>query len=181
MRKGETQKPCPGCHKPGLRDADSVCYECKKKLEEADVARARQEQDSGYQIYQVPGIERFPNYHIPARFLPDEVRSRMKTISAAMEVLARSIGLPVLGKYFPSNHLFFYPKGYRVEYGSRSSYLLFKPETAQAIDQLDTAIQAALEAAYQIGKQDGSHLLMQLADGDITIGDFNKQVEPSKR
>lgn len=180
MRKGETQKPCPGCHKPGLRDADSVCYECKKKLEEAEMARKQQEQDSGHQIYHVPGADRFPNYHIPARFLHEDIRGRMRAISVIMEALVYSIGLPVLGRYFPSNNLFYYPKGYRVEYSSRSTYLLFKPETAQAIDQLDTAIQTALEAAYQVGKQDGSRLLMQLADGELTVNEFNKQVEPSK-
>jgi hypothetical protein len=179
MQKGETKKACPGCGTPGLRKIDEVCAECKKKLQEADEARQRRERDTEHQVYQVP--RRFPSYVVPAGYhTRGNVRAPEEAITRAMEALVLSIGAPVAGRYFPAERLFYYPKGYRVVYDYPSGFLMFRPATAQAVDQLDSAIQAALEAAYQAGKGDGSHLLMQLADGDLTVGDFNKRVEPSK-
>jgi len=177
MQKGETTLPCPGCHEPGLRKKDEVCWRCKKLLEEAKAARARQEQDTGHQVYDVPAT--FPWYHAPANSeTRRELRSHEERLRVLMKTLVHSIGTQALGTetYNPNrSKLFTFPKGHRLEYSFYDSQLLLKPETAQTLDQLDTTLQATLVAAYEEGKRDGARLLLQLAGGDITVTAFNEQ------
>lgn len=183
MRKGETLKPCPGCGEPGLRDANGVCFLCTVKLKEANEARERQVQDVEHRVYDAPAT--FPWYHAPNPYGQgrEDLRALEQKLRALMKTLVHSIGVKATGTetYNPNrSKLFTFPKGYRLEYSYGDSHLLLKPETAQTLDLLDTTIQAALDAAYQAGKEDGSHLLFQLADGDITVSDFTNRITPNK-
>ena len=181
MRKGETTKPCPGCGEEGLRDADNVCQRCQRLLQEARQARERQAQDTERQVYDVPAT--FPWYSVPASYQSQgATRTALESIRAMMVELVHSIGTPAVGDalYNVATKLFTFPKGRRVEYSSYDSRLCLAPETARAIDHLDTAIQTALQVAYEAGKQDGAHLLQQLASGEITIAAFNEETMKSK-
>lgn len=40
----------------------------------------------------------------------------------------------------------------------------------------DELMQSLLDAAYNAGKEKGQNLLMQLAEGDLSVMDFNKKV-----
>jgi hypothetical protein len=179
MKKGETTKACPGCGEEGIRNANEVCWHCKKLLEEARTARARQEQDTAYQVYDIPAT--FPWYYAPDPYgqKHEELRRHEETLRALMKTLVHSIGTRAVGTeiYNPDrSKLFTFPKGRRLEYSFYDSQLLLKPETAHALDELDTTLQAALVAAYEDGKRAGAHLLHQLASGDITVATFNERV-----
>lgn len=183
MKKGETAKACPGCGEVGLRSANEVCWRCKELLEEAKAARARQAQDTTYQVYDVPAT--FPWYRAPtnssdsAMWLASrELRSLEERLREMVKALVHSIGIPAVGTelyHLNRSKLFTFPKGYRLEYSFADRQLLLQPETAQALDQLDSTIQAALVAAYEAGKREGAHLLHQLASGEITVTAFNEQ------
>ena len=50
------------------------------------------------------------------------------------------------------------------------------PDVRAKLDGMDVAIRAALEDVYLEGVNRGRNALMQLADGDLTMGDFEKEV-----
>ena len=179
MKKGETTKACPGCGEEGIRDANAVCMHCKQLLQEAKAARARQEQETEYQVYAVP--ETFPWYHAPAQnTTQQELRRIEEQLRVLMQTLTYAIGIPAVGTkaYHPERaKLFTFPKGRQLHYSFNDSQLLLKPETARVLDELDTTLQMVIVASYEEGKRDGAHLLGQLASGEITVADFNLRVD----
>lgn len=72
----------------------------------------------------------------------------------------------------------------RPQYGSHRKWIctaLFEPSHAKTLGKLYAEIQAGMERAYQQGKEDGSHLLSQLAKGEVTPADFEERRAPRKR
>src|SRR5271165_5617186 len=132
MQKGKTSSPCPGCGESGYRNKDKVCFNCQRKLQEAEQAREAQAKDTEYQVYDVPA--RFPYYAVPIRH--PQQRQNMSRMSQAiakeMAALVLSVARPFVGmiSYGGRSQLFHFPKGNRVEYSVYDQHLLLKPETA---------------------------------------------------
>ena len=182
MKKGETTKACPGCKQEGLRDADSVCYHCRLKLQEAEKIREYQARQQNQQVYRIP--VNFPLYVVSVSSLnSDNVWKHLRALTDILARLVRSpgIGVPAVGEalYAQEHRLFHDPKRNRTDDSSHDDRKVIQTETAQLIGELDTLLQQSLEAAYQAGKQDGSSLLLQLASGELSVADFNKQANHS--
>jgi hypothetical protein len=180
VKKGLTTKPCHGCQQEGLRPIDRVCDQCQRLLEEALAAREQQAKEDGHQVYRVP--VRFPWYATGAGYVTQASRAVLDTLRQTFSALVHSVGLPTLGGSFAwgTTPKLFSVSEYRVEYSSYDNHLFLKVPTAEAIDHLDQAIDVAIRAAYQAGKEDGANLLGQLADGSITVGMFNERVMRGK-
>ena len=64
--------------------------------------------------------------------------------------------------------------------GTRSHYdnptlVTAEKATRDKLNELDRTIRAALEDTYRAGLREGRSILLQLAGGDLSMNDFNKQ------
>jgi hypothetical protein len=58
-----------------------------------------------------------------------------------------------------------------------ASYIVMPRLLAEAVRELRTAVGDALKAEYEAGKRDGHMLLIRLAQGDISVNEFDATVE----
>jgi hypothetical protein len=59
--------------------------------------------------------------------------------------------------------------------------VLMNPAARDAVDKLFTAINLALSAVYQEGKERGGSALMQLARGELSLADFDDALKPAEK
>ena len=170
--KGWSQKPCPGCGRPG-HPLNDVCTACHDALESA-----RQRQDllvtryPAYRTYRLPcrGTG-FPSLGLP--YTLD--RAVQDALAAALTALADRPEL--LGVSYPpasGNTQNLVPADRWYEALS----VPLTPEQAAAVQALVPALQNAVREAYHLGLERGQALLVQLAAGDVTMARFEAAVTP---
>jgi hypothetical protein len=198
-RKGWSDKPCPGCGEPGFETSKGICGGCITLLGEARRARAAALVNPEEIVYATPSYI-YGYYHRGSGHYETHSQHYKDLLRKLMEQLFK-----VLGKEAPANTKGYYNRNpatgepfpmlfdnpYRD--GARASKeraedttsrtrerLIFRPEVADVIRELDQAIRRLVEASYEDGYIDGQSLLMQLAAGSISIEDFNKKSTGNK-
>lgn len=182
-----TSKFCHGCGKSGtyrsFRPADDVCDDCLMLFwrgEDADFAREKSKQERELEIILVPvrrwssGHPAFPSWSNPAYAHSREAHDALEEFQcAAADLLAIFLEPFIVEKNTRSYNSEgkAHPKGHY--YTDCPRNLIYAPPgTGDAIDLFDAAGQRVLTAMHAAGVDRGKSILAQLADGDITVDQF---------
>jgi hypothetical protein len=177
-----TRKPCHGCGQEVWRAATEVCDECKALLRAGrGVTQEDQVQASKGPLFRL--TEEWPGFYIPSGEPGDGRRLRK-----AFEVLARTALRAVRSKKQPYGEGVesLPPTGDLVHYFStydpKASLWTGTRRLADAIVELDIQVRKALELSRTIGEKDGSNLLMQIAQGKLSVNDLtDASIEAGRR
>jgi hypothetical protein len=178
--RGQTWKPCPACKQEILHDIDDICFDCRRKIDAADAIIEREKKRDDVEEYSVPYPSSCPRYWTRASNLAKHLEVS-RTISLAMGHLLALLANHVdaawqrAHPYIASKYdRILFRTELRATTGFDNTYrALMTPLAAQIIRELDTAILTTIRQAYEDGLTDGSHLLNQLASGDITVSQLN--------
>lgn len=163
MTRGSS-KPCPGCGKVKLgRATKEVCRDCRFLLDRAIWLEEALSKMGDDEIVVAFGDHSHWNEYIyshsgAGRNLMDDFQRVARAGSRQATTLIAEFEL--LGK---------------VEGGGHSYAIMLRP-LAEAVRDLRVAVSEALEKEYSKGKADGHNLLMRLADGDLSVNDFDKRI-----
>lgn len=173
-----TFKPCPGCGSTRYRLVKDVCDDCKATLRVGrTVTQEEQTKAEAVKLYRL--TKEWPSFYAPnggdelrhafealARVVMRPVRSKKDPLDQDVEELPPTCDLV---HYFSTN-----PEGSSVWTSSR--------RVAAAITKLDLAVRKALAACKELGEQDGSNLLLQIASGKISVNDLTEaSIEAGRR
>lgn len=156
-----TRKPCPACGKVNpYRKPDTICGDCKKKLEWADQKESEMAQLMPSEVVVPIGELPHWNQYIPrGKEILTRLHQLVMGVSRRTGVNRYLSGTGILGT---------------IE-GGGGIEIALDPQVAEIVPQLLTEIQSALDAAYQEGKADGHHILVRLAADDISLSEFERQ------
>lgn len=173
----KTRKPCPGCGRIVTREADSVCTECRFKLDGLTALLAAIEADDSCEI--VIGPER--NYAVDGFYeegpLPIALHDRLK---ASLHQIFKVSS--ILSPRHQTRYWEFLIPGMAAGDPKRPMMPMHDDWKAPAVVptgfqaamvELDLAIAEAFVSVYNAGLARGSNLLVSLADGEITLDEFN--------
>lgn len=160
-----SQKPCPGCGgTKAYRKSDEVCTDCKSLLKRAQWMDEQLSKLGDDEVIVAIGQRSHWNAYIHSKSGKgrdlQEIFHRL-ALSASRPALAYHAEFELLGK---------------IDNGGRMYVKMPRP-LAEAIKDLRSAIQPALEAEYEAGKADGHNLLMRLANGDLSVNEYMKKTE----
>lgn len=172
----KTRKPCPGCgDTPAwMRDADGVCDECQKLLNEARSARSVAAANADEIAVSAP--DRWHDWpHIPHANIPFADDKPGERFQGAMHALTQSIVSKT--NQHPRKQLV--PDHYDRHPVLRT--VLISRRRANDIAALYSAVVAMMENAYAEGKRDGMAFIRGLATGETSIQEFNDETFPKKK
>ena len=172
--KGWSQKPCPGCGRPG-HPLDGVCATCRDTLDRAwKRETALVARHDTYRAYQLPThADDLPPLGLPY----DHDRPVRAALAAALVALAdRPEFLGVPSPPPDDRNPYLLRPVDRWYY--RALPIPLTAEQAAAVRALVPALRNALREAYNLGLQRGHNLLAQLAAGDVTMAQFEAGVTP---
>lgn len=159
-----SKKPCPGCGQvKGGRSASKVCRECEVLLERAGWMEEQLAELDEDEIVVSFGKGAHWNQYIYTR------SDTGRDLVDIFQRIANAGSRPALTYKAKFNLL-----GVIDAFGEKC--VVMTEPLAEAIRDLRIAVQDALKLEYEQGKKDGQNLLRQLADGDISINDFNKEL-----
>lgn len=158
-----TRKPCPACKEvSSTRPADDICYACKKLIEDGHRFRALNDDrepvfvpiyDSGWE----------PSLYCGSSTNADKEFRRL--FLGLINVIARdyhSCGSHSEDSVVRSN-------GY-----CRSTWKTVPRGAKDLLKNLYLAADGLIKASYRRGKDDGERFIVRLAEGDVSISDFNE-------
>lgn len=178
-----TFKPCPGCHEEkGYRGVNDVCSDCQSALR---AGRAVKQEDQAKaearKLFRL--TEEWPSFYIPSG---DPTTGRK--LRKAFEELARAAMKPVRSRKEP------YTKDvqslpptsdlchYFSTHDPRATVWTGTARLAGAIVDLDDQVRKALALSREIGEQDGSNFIMQIAKGKLSMNDLTEAtIEAGRR
>ena len=187
-----TRKPCPGCGEPGPRDADKVCRSCRDKLIAADAIIAAEaawmfdKQQAG-DTAMTPRMDyawERPWPKTPGRIAGWSCGREPERIGKLLQRIAVAVSRP--GQSHPM-HL---PRG---AWGRAScqgpeprepaklgedwlEYRAFPPGVVDLLIELQAAIADGLGEAAWDGYQAGGNLLGKMHRGELSEGEFARQM-----
>lgn len=178
-----TYKPCHGCgqgHR--YRAVSEVCGDCKAALRAGRaVTNEAQASDEKGVLFRL--TKEWPSFYIPSSD-PETGRK----LREAFEKLARASLKAVRSKKDPYSQGVeaLPPEGDTVRYFSthdaKATLWTGPRRVAAAITELDLAVRKALMLSREIGEEEGSDLLRQIAGGKLSIGELNDlSVEAGRR
>ena len=166
MSRG-SKKPCPGCGKirPD-RPAKEVCAHCKRLIERATWLETELSKVGNDEIIVRYGIRYYQNEYIHTH--SDSGRTLMRlfqsiAVSGSRISTSTDAEFELLGKID--------------NYGFGGSYAVMSRSLAEAIRDLRIAVVSALKSEYEEGKKDGHNLLVRLASGELSMSDFDTEVD----
>jgi hypothetical protein len=169
-----THKPCHGCGQEGYRAVDEVCSECKALLR---VGRAVKQEDEAKaearKLFRL--TQEWPGFYIPSG---DQAAGR--NLRKAFEELARAALRPVRSRKDPyTEDVQSLPPTsdlchYFSTHDPKATVWTGTARLAGAITDLDDQVRKALALSRQIGEQEGSNLLLQIAQGKLSVNDLTK-------
>lgn len=178
--RGLTKKPCHGCGKPDTyRPTEGVCTECRATLAQYPSLVETIEKIDGETPLVLGFFERFglriygPNY-----LNSDDLADLCEAIQSAVAALCQKYeGVEQEYRSGPWSVLDKSPlsdKDSRSYGGADVGDCYFMPpEGAEAVRSLVSAIREALELVGAAGVKRGKSILLQLADGDLSLNDFD--------
>lgn len=174
-RRSMTKKPCHGCQEGGSRELDRLCSKCQKQFV------------AGLQILDLENAEpadtvlvsvTSPNFPYRTYHSHDGPAERVGELLLALVKFT----MPKR----PNTDRYTYPKDAQPLWGEdlrrhatgseHATYHDSDPEPALLLRQFHVEICAALEEAYRCGHRDGNGLLRGLADGSMTVDDYNDKL-----
>lgn len=167
MRKG-SNRPCPGCGRiVEYRKSDKVCQDCESKLKRVEFLEQQLSKLSQEEIVVAVGQCAHWNAYLYAhsagygRKLMDVFQRVADAGSRAS--MTRNAEYSLLGKID--------------SFGEK--YIVMPRALADAVRELRTEVQNAMKAEYEKGKTDGHSVLMRLANGDLSMNDFDESLSKS--
>lgn len=156
-------RTCPACNETERRSDKGLCGDCKLLIEEAKIQREWQELSKGeietYRLpssdYNLPYIHHLPHYG-------DDVFQK------AFFGLLNRLGEPVARN---SNSSFLISDTTESYHGKS---VAMQPELRELLNTIYQEIRAFTKLAYQEGFKDGGNMIGRLANGSLSIDDFNK-------
>ncbi len=173
-----TRKPCHGCGKEGLRDATSVCRDCRLLLGEATTARKRDTVPE-YEHYWHHDVPHWNGSYVhgPAHYASNTGPSVDSLLWSAFISMIESISTPLSGRHYPNQLdrvLAGHPEDRSISSSSAVVYRLLITQR-DAVAALDVAVQSSLKTVYAAGFYDGSNLVGQLQVGKLGLEEFNER------
>ena len=189
-----TGKPCPGCGKPDQykrRRVDQVCQACRQKLTNYDALVAQRDRKNEVEAELPARVGGWPYIYWTGQLLGSEKDTcdPNKSFRRWLWKIASLLGRPAIpGWNRPNGHTAdeavqklpdLYTKK-KINGGDRSWYdhsliRSMTKEEVEAIEELDLAARQMISAVYAQGVQDGQNLPRQIASGEMTAADFNKE------
>lgn len=179
--RGTTWKKCHGCGREVNHAIDAVCNDCRRKLDTANAIIAREQRRDDVQEVPIPRSESsMPFYYGKGTNNLAPHTKQGYTVGAALYRIVQLLSQPADSAWniaHPRNWdgtayqrmLFPHPRG-RLEH---TDVALMTPAAFAALRELDAAILALTQQAYLDGIDEGASLLVRLAAGEITVGQFN--------
>lgn len=162
MRRGSS-KPCPGCGEvKSWRPAKEVCTDCKRLLKRAVWLEEQLSKLDDDEVIVAFAERAYWNEYI---YSHSGVGRNLMDI---FHRLAKSGSRPS-----PRGNAEFNLLG-KIESFGGTNAIMPRP-LAEAIAWLRDAVADALKKEYEEGKRDGHRLMMRLANGDLSMNDFDKE------
>lgn len=175
-----TKKPCPGCKeiKPD-RKADEVCYDCQCELRLAKQAAAAYAETMKEQIVVAFGRAPYWNHYLPIPTPQTGNRELARDLQKVLHDLALAITNPTVDVWDRNApHLLGEDS---TPWQSQLYYRYCSPETLKAMQDLRAILDEIVTSAYVAGKEDGRKLLVSLAQGDLTIDQYQHEISRKKQ
>ncbi len=175
-----TRKPCPACKeiKPD-RKADDICYDCQRNLQlarQVSIAYAETMKDK---IVVAFGQRSHWNKYLPIPTPQTGNRELARNLQKVLHDLALAITSPTVDKWDRNApHLLGDDSS---PWQSQLCYRYCSPETLKAMQDLRAILDEIVTSAYEAGKEEGRKLLVGLAQGDLTIDQYQYEISRKKQ
>ncbi len=187
MRGRGTRKPCPGCGQvKSYRPAAEVCGECRQDLELARAVHGRRLREAsgenGKRAFRIaePGWAHFYPYVYCGQGGGDAGGRFRDAFDALVTALAEPITWDDLPERIDEDGTEHLDKGIERLVGGDRDYEQHEPAllpqaAGLALRELYAAVQAVSAEALENGRGEGRQLLVGLATGRLSVGEFNKK------
>jgi len=162
---------------------DNVCKQCQEAIQLGRAIQAEQDRKEDKQnLYRLGG--EWPSIYRPMR---ESIKPEEDELCLAFLNLAKTAMRPAKTKVkpFDESTQALPPAGRQVHYCSydeRATLFTGPKRLAEAITRLDAAVRKSLLDSYHEGKIEGSNLLTQLAQGNVSIAELtDAQIEAGRR
>lgn len=181
--RGFESGPCPGCKEGDYHPIGDVCHDCRAKLNRANDLIAQHQAQTDDAWFSYPRYSHWaPGFYVGhvdfgehdgARKLADAFHQFV--LASAKDTFFRE-GMPYADPELYRKHgrLIRRPRGWRTDHQAEYDQVLLPVKVAAAIGAMDRAIILALTSVAEESYRQGSNLLRQLAVGDMTLDDFEK-------
>lgn len=160
---GHARTPCPACGQNNIRETGKICWKCERLMEDGRKYRELQERNTDYLLY----------YYDIAGCPGAYGTESHETYIHALQDLFRFLDQP--GRIDSGSlHLFSSHPLRQVSSCYRHAVRL-QPQLRDIIDALDGAVREMVALAYDAGVKEGSQLLVGLANGKITLAEFEEK------
>ena len=155
-----SSKPCPGCGQVVAdRKEKDLCDDCRRQL-----ARGRR-----LEIAEVrDDAANFAKYEMSLSALRN-------SYSEGLIAVSRAMNRPEIVAQFAEDSALF-ARTYR-NHDCQSERLTLRRDAVDALRRLQSEVEAAIQAAYQRGKDDGENYMVRVARGDVSATDFNAKMK----
>jgi hypothetical protein len=155
-------KPCPGCHTTEHRrsSADSVCWNCEKAIAEGRRSWERNSEKDDLLTVGIP----FGFYGLP--YLGDEGRAVQEAFfNLLMMLKVQSDGRGCERVYLLQSE---------DRHSCETAWVTLKRRHLQILEKLYQSIIDLRKGSEKEGREEGQSLLLQLANGQLSLDDFDK-------
>jgi len=187
-RRGYTSKPCPGCGRSKERKPEEVCEDCKALIAQAKAHNewAAKLTDTETELVRVPeehNTHAYPQFYMgsPRSGRTSRDDGPRRQISNLLARLINQISEPVRNSVWGTGAAIlsnaegpFNQRGWSRNWENARHLRTMPKATAQTIRDLYDAVANALVETHELSKRDGRNLLFGLAEGDVSVNDFNK-------
>ena len=185
MRRGHTREPWPCCDKAvdqeSGRPKDRICGECAELIRIGKNTVERKTQAGEETYYWAEQAHWWPRYYGQYEFTRHELDRKL---ADAMFHLVNLVTTTVDTRHWRKDDeqpvLDANNRPQEYEYGG-TVLVRADPATRDALNELDARIRECLTSAYEAGKAKGQRSLLQLASGELSLTDFEKQTIERER
>lgn len=155
-----SSKPCPGCGQVVAdRKEKDLCDDCRRQL-----ARGRR-----LEIAEVrDDAANFARYDMSLFTL-------RTSYSEGLIAVTRAMNRPEIAAQLAEDSALFTRTDR--SYHSRSEWLTLRRDAVDALRKLQDEVEAAIQAAYQRGRDNGENYMVSVARGDVSLTHFNERMK----
>ena len=165
---GYSYEPCHGCGSENQHPKGQLCNECSKELTEARLINAAAKANPARSVRRFPKADRS---HDVMGYYGNRIDSAAsRGLQQAIVDLAWTV-VTEAGYVHNADGLLPLHR----DSGYIDSYVWADNAFVEKLNALDVAIRTALENVARNNRQEGQSLLLQLASGELSMNDFDKQ------
>ena len=168
--KYKGKKPCLGCYRPGEEkpraSVNSLCFDCKQLIRLGKGVKAETKKYGAVQLFlNAAGclISEGLYTDVP-RYHPDFSYKLAKALNELLKTIDQGIKPNCEHRIFAKD-------------SSGNDFVYLSIETTLAYKNLIDTLAKYSAAVYEEGKKKGRSLLVGLADGEITLKDFEERIK----